>query len=169
LAQQLAITHTRFPAIPPLLKKPQERPEARETPHPFPCFRSQTRQEAAKRAAIEGRERGRRAERTPCPERWRGRWNFRRAGRWSRGRHRRECSLLHRCAGRGFGRAVGNQFWVQANLSRPARWGKILLPVPGLQLNCFVAAVYRSGVCGRGDRPCVAEWILVLEVLKHDF
>jgi hypothetical protein len=36
LAQQLAITHTRFPAIPPLLKKPQERPEARETPPRFP-------------------------------------------------------------------------------------------------------------------------------------
>ena len=36
LAQQLAITHTRFPAIPRLLKKPQERPEARETAPRFP-------------------------------------------------------------------------------------------------------------------------------------
>ena len=36
LAQQLAITHTRFPAIPRLLKKPQERPEAHQTALCFP-------------------------------------------------------------------------------------------------------------------------------------
>jgi hypothetical protein len=40
LAQKLAITHTRFPAIPRLLKKPQERPEARETAPFFDSYRS---------------------------------------------------------------------------------------------------------------------------------
>jgi hypothetical protein len=85
LVQQLAITHTRFPAVPRLLKKPQERPEARETAPRFPV--SDLKHARKRQSGPPLRAGAREASgENPCPdERWRGRWNFRRTGRWSPG------------------------------------------------------------------------------------